>query len=381
MDRTSQSNVRLKAELLSKGLQIDEAALRSFGPPYIEKRRAYGNPDSLDILNLTIPQELYLLPDRLIVSVKVVSSSPFVLTYGDGEFRLLDRDGRAVPVTFPMRPVFYDQSLDDGTPVKSLLTLYGGNTLGAFLYGNCSLVDGGEACHYCSIGPNRARESEFPLVISRAELMESLRLALDDAACPIQTVMLNGGNFKDPNRSFDHYLSMAKAAEEVIGSSGREVELHLIVYPPADLERLAALRSTSIGIAMNTEIFDPELFERYCPGKANGLGQAHLLEALERAASLLGERRVFSILVGGLEPIDSLSRGIQYLSERGITPVINVFHADPQTPLAHHPVPSADAIMRMGAELQAAYEQFAFEPFYRDCGRNSLDTEAALGLF
>jgi hypothetical protein len=372
----------LKAELLANGVRPTEAFLAAYGPPYLEKRRAYGNPDDLAFVGRSLPQEMYLLPSRLICSVNVRSESTWELDWSAEDGFGVRRGAVWSPLSFPLTPAFYQEGLPDGRPARSVVTLYGGGSLGVFVRGECALVEMGKACQYCSISPNRSRQIEFPPVVSESLLRAALRVALSDRECPVSQIMINGGNFSDPNRSFLYYARLCQAAREAIADSGREIELHLIVYPPADLGLLQALAGIDVAVAMNMEVFDPSLFERYCPGKRVVLGQKHILAALFRAAEVLGPGKVFSILVGGLEPQGSMDEGMAMLAGEGVTPVINVFHPDPETPLESFPAPTVARILEMGRSLQAIFSDAAFaRPFYLDCGRNSLDTEAFLRLF
>jgi hypothetical protein len=133
---------------------------------------------------------------------------------------------------------------------------------------------------------------------------------------------------------------------------------------------------------MNTEVFDSQIFARICPGKDVVGGQQHLHQALCRGAEILGPGHIYSIFVGGLEPQPSMTEGMEYLAEHGVTPIINVFHADPGTPLYTHPEPSIGRIREMGAVHESLFRRYSFmKPFYMNCGRNSIDTEAYLGLF
>jgi hypothetical protein len=376
----SLSPVSLKAELLSNGLDLSAAFIEAYGPPYLEKRRAYGNPDPESVRELVLPQELYLLPERLIVSINIRPGSPWMLDW-KGSFGIAGPLGW-IDIDFPRRPDFYDYRLDDGTRVSRLITLYGGGALGLFIYGNCALVDMGKACQYCSIAPNHRHAVDFEKVIRPEQVEESIYLALADRAAPISQVMLNGGNFPDPDRSFLYYCAIARAARRAIDRSGRDVELHLIVFPPRDLDLLAELRDIGIAVAMNSEVFTPELFDRFCPGKATVAGQEHLYAAMTKAAELLGDGMSYSIIVGGLDEPGALERGMFRLADAGVTPVINVFHADPGTPMEAHPVPAAPRILDMGQALQRVYARNPqMRPFYMDCGRNSLDTEAYRQMF
>lgn len=205
--------VEIKASLLSSGLRISEVALSHFGLPYLEKRRAYGNPDPIDIVGVEIPQELYILPSRLVVSINVSHSSPWSLEYLREKFYVTSSNGTKCEVTFPLRPKFYEEKIYINKPenVSQVISLYGGSSLGAFVYGNCSLVEMGEACQYCSIKPNRNMNNDFKDVITKELLCDSIRIALRDRTCKINQVMINGGNFPDPDKSFLYYVGLASA--------------------------------------------------------------------------------------------------------------------------------------------------------------------------
>jgi hypothetical protein len=375
-------SVVIKAELLSKGVVPTESFLRAYGAPYLTKRRAYGNPDDPGYLDRPLPQELYLLPDNLVCAVNVRRGSEWRLDWSEETGFVVARGELLVSISFPLLPAFYTERLKSGGLVQSVITLYGGGSLGIFVRGQCALVEMGSACQYCSISPNRSRQEEFPTVVTEPRLREALSIALQDKACPISQVMINGGNFRDPNRSFLYYTRLCRAARDVIEQSGREVELHLIVYPPEDLNLLKELKGADVSVAMNMEVFNPVLFREFCPGKNQVLGQVHILAALRTAAYALGKGHVFSILVGGLEDQDTMQEGMELLAHDGVTPIINVFHPDPETPLHSRPSPSVERILSMGAGLQEIYDRSSFSrPFYSNCGRNSLDTEAFRGLF
>lgn len=376
------SPAALKAELLAQGVRPTESFIAAYGPPYLAKQRAYGNPDDLPFLGQSLPQEMVLGPDALVCSVNLRSTSGWWLDGSPEDGFLLRSGAFTAPVSFPRTPAFYDATLADGRPVRSIVTLYGGGSLGVFVRGSCSLVDMGKPCQYCSISPNRSRETGFPEVVSAKLLRSALAVALADRTCPVSQIMINGGNFPDPDRGFLYYAHLCAVAREVIEESGRDVELHLIVFPPARLDFLRELAGLDVAVAMNLEVCDPVLFEQICPGKTDVLGQGHILAALRRAVEILGEGNVFSILVGGLEEQESMSEGLWLLAEQGVIPVINVFHPDPETPLATRPAPSVDRILRMGRSLQDVFTHASFaRPFYLRCGRNSLDTEAYLRLF
>lgn len=372
----------VKASLLAEGIAVPDAFLGAYGPPYLEKRRAYGNNDSEDLLNRVLPQELILSASGLICAVNIRQTSSWVLKWKSDRRPILRHGNYEVEVDFPRRPMFYDYAMKDGRKVSQFVTLYGGGSLGLFIYGRCALVDMNKACHYCSIQPNRGRGTDFEEIIRPEQVEEAVCLALADLGHPVTQVMLNGGNFKDVDKNFLYYCSAVKAAERAIERSGRDVELHLIVYPPHDTSLFDELAGTRACVAMNWELFDETLFQEYCPGKHVVSGHGRMLDAMFEGARRMGRGKVYSIIVGGLESTQGMRIGLKMLADHGVVPVINVFHADPGTPLSSHPTPSADQIVTMGCALQDVYRRHDWmRPFYRDCGRNAIDTEAFRGMF
>jgi len=376
-------SVRAKAELLSSGISLTPAVLDNYGLPYLEKRRAYGNQDPPGLRHKKIPQELRLEPHDLVVAASVNPDSENVLDYDGVSYFIRNAGGEKIDVNFSLRPEFYDYVMSTRQKVSQVITLYGGHSLGVFVYGDCVHVRDGKACHFCSVSQNRDKGTDFVKVVREDHIAEAVELALGDKKTDIRQVMVNGGNFPDLDKSFLHYLQVAKAARGAIDRVGRKIDMHLIISPPHDLELLRKLSGIDVSVAMNTEAFDPESFEKFCPGKAGMIGRDNIFRGLETAVEVLGEGRVYSIFVGGLEPLESMEKGMRFVSEMGVTPVINVLHVDPETPLAlsNYPSPAPEYIMEAGKILQGIYRTYGFKPFYDHCGRNSLDTEAYNQLF
>jgi hypothetical protein len=376
-------DVFVKAELLSFGVQLTSAALANYGKPYLMKRRAYGNSDPLSLVAATLPQEMVVTESRLVCAVNIRPTSPWKIDFIGEQFVLI-RQGmeRVLPLDFPRHPRFYDEKDDVGFSPASVVTLYGGAALGIFVYGDCTLVSRKQACHYCSIEPNRSRNSAFLAVISPSDVEKAIRMSLAVDEGQIKQIMLNGGNFPDLDKSFGYYISIVEAARRAVDASGKNIPIHLIAFPPKKLQLIKEIADFGVEVAFNTEVYDEDLFEKYCPGKFADGGHKLLFSAMEEAVHHLGKGRVFSIFVGGLEPLASLNQGMEFVSALGVTPVINVFHADPETPLADYPMATSLQIMAMGKALQNVYEKYQIGiAFYADCGRNSIDHEALSGCF
>lgn len=146
--------------------------------------------------------------------------------------------------------------------------------------------------------------------------------------------------------------------------------------PPKNLELFENVNNLNARITLNLEVFDDNLFEHYCKGKAKFYGRTNLKNALEYAAKKINGNRVHSILIAGLEPVESTIEGMLYLESIGVAPIINVFHRDNGAILQNHTRPSYNDLLTIAETLQKIYSRNNFTPYWCGCGRNSLDYEA-----
>jgi len=346
----------------------------------LEKRRAYWNQDPEEFQSITVPQELYILPDNLIVAVNIKNDSPWKLKYINDKYIITNWDIKA-EVSFPLRPKFYDYKMNNDKLVCNYVTLYWGNSLWLFIKWSCHLIDIKKWCHYCSLYQNRKKINDFEMIINNSNVEEALIKCFEDNALNVKQIMVNGGNFFDYDYWFKYYLNIAKNILDLVKKHKKDLEVHLIVAPPSNLELLELAKWLNLKIAINTEVYNDELFKKYCPWKVIHYPKQHIFNALKRLVDILWKNKVYSILVWWLDSINDLKEAILTLSNMNIVPVINVFHNDPWTPLENKKPPSTDYIFKIWQYLQEIYLKNNFTPFYLDCWRNSLDTEAYKILF
>lgn len=370
----------VKLHLLSYGISLDDNFHDNYDPVFIEKRWAYGNSDEVKTTK-RIPQEL-LIGD-IISAVHLVPNSDWRLGLENGNYVLKCRDELVTEVSFPKRPRFYEAHTEDGVPCKSVGTLYGGSSLGIFALGTCYYFRVGKQCGFCSLEPTRDTHGDHMMLIKPKLAAQVTEIALREDPEIIKQVMLNGGNRNSNDDGFLHHIDTLERLHEVLLQTKRteNVELHLIAMPPDNHRLLDRLRGLPVKVAMNLEVFSPELFPVIAPGKAELYGRKKIIQALEKAVEVLGVGNVYTIFVGGLEPLDTLVEGLNFVAELGVVPIINVFHRDPTARLANYSRVNLDLLRQMGQALQAVFYTHKFKPFYKDCGRNSLDSEAFYSYF
>ena len=119
-------------------------------------------------------------------------------------------------------------------------------------------------------------------------------------------------------------------------------------------------------VAYNLEIWDPVLFETYCPGKQEIQGRDHWLRALELAVDVHGPGKVSTHFVTGFqEPEESLMEGIEWMSERGIASIPLVWSPVEGTPYSNFRAPRAEWFVETvyrAADIRLKHGVDAFEP-------------------
>ena len=111
-----------------------------------------------------------------------------------------------------------------------------------------------------------------------------------------------------------------------------DMPIYLMCLPSIcekDIEEYVELGVTEIGF--NLEVFDRRRAALYMPGKGKIPLERYYL-ALKKAVSLLGkEGAVRSAFVVGLEPMESLLSGVEYVCKLGVAPIFSVFRPIPST--------------------------------------------------
>jgi hypothetical protein len=131
----------------------------------------------------------------------------------------------------------------------------------------------------------------------------------------------------------------------------------------------------------NLEVWDPQRFDEICPGKAQDYGRDGMLRALECLRDTVGPYRAHSLLVTGLERAETTLAGASALATLGISPIINIYHSDRYSRLGLGARPVFSDLAQIAIGLQSLYETFPLQPYWKSCGRNSIDAEAAHQLF
>lgn len=147
---------------------------------------------------------------------------------------------------------------------------------------------------------------------------------------------LVGGGSNNYSSNFGNILKIVKYIKTLSNKS-----IYLMSLPPYDVQILTSLKQNGVTeVAFNLEIFDRSLAQKYMPGKGK-LSLELYKNAFEKSVSLWGNTgNVRTIFVVGLEPKESLLKGVAYVSKLGVSPILSLFKPLADTPLAHLLAPS-----------------------------------------
>jgi len=373
----------IKAELLSYGVRLSESARLKFGHPYLRKRRFYGNPDELLTGSSELPQEIILLPSMSVVNGLFRNSSPWSLSVIDGEFVVCKNDAIISAVTFPIEPLYYSLKTKSGVQVNSIVTFLFGHALGIFVNTTCRFASQGNPCKFCSISANEQRPDNAMHWLSAETVSEALSIALDNDNGFVDCIFISGGNFDlDFDDNFSYYSDIAIAAKKVCSYKNRDIEVTLNVFPPKTIDLLEKLKNRAINLLISTEVFEEDNYNFYCPGKAMAYSRDALNKILRASVEILGNKRVYSFAIQGLESDTILLEGVKAYSEMGVCTIVHILHPDPNT-YAHKaniPIPSPERILYVAQQVSEIYGKYDFNTSSIYGGRSSLDKESSMHI-
>ncbi len=288
----------------------------------------------------------------------VDDSAPTALDHVDGQLTI--RNGRLESsARFCLQPRFH-QPGHGREKVMNLVVTHGDRARLSPLR-SCAMT-----CTFCNIpydDPIRTYELK-PI----DDCIAALQVAVDDPLQPAQHILISGGTPKP--KDIDNHRELYRRVIQAF--PGAPVDIMMVPIPGlldvAELNRLGVNE-----FSINLEVFDRERQLAVARQKYHS-GRDYYLEFIEKAAAELGPGRVRSMLLVGLEPIESTLLGVEAIAQRGGVPVLSPFRPDPATPLRATRPPTHDELLDVllrGQEITAKYDTF-LGPACPPCSHNTL---------
>lgn len=290
----------LKIDLMLRGIRIDDPVVKAW---------ACGSW-GIDVM----------LPQNTLVNVPCsedfTGSSPYVIRKGAGVGYVITDGKGTVQATLVERPAFYSRKTSSGVPFSEIASGRGSYTV-ITPSPRCDFFNSKVECRYCAGNFNTEGRAGSPFTVD--DVLETVEAVLKERKSGIIYLSIGFSEGEDGGIEFlKPYIKAIKRHFSCL--------LAVEALPPKDnrwIDETYALGADSV--LYNLEIFDKELFEVICPGRARLIGRKRYLDALSYAAKVFPNGTVASHLIVGLEPPGSTRMGIDALTDMGVMPILPIY--------------------------------------------------------
>lgn len=259
------------------------------------------------------PEDVILvLPENTWVNAAQRDDSPYAVRR-EGNGFVLSAGGDPVEIKPVTPPAALEKKTSSGHRVGELLHAHGG-FIAAAPTGPCRFAKSGFACKYCGI-----KETPLPSAYKKEDFVEALQILLKDT--PAEIVHLSSGFVVADDGGMATLEPLVKEIRKHLN-----ILVSVAVMPPSANAWID--RTYAAGVDMvyyDLDVFDPALFSASYPEKEEKIRRKRYIEALEHAVKVFPRGAVTSHLVLGLEPIESTLKGIDFLTDLGVVPLITFF--------------------------------------------------------
>ena len=381
-----------KEDLLRRGIAFTDAALRWSAR---HKTKAYFI-FSFDLVplsdmaqgeNLRAPEEIALVGGplgfrRTIVSVRVNPASPYHVDVENERLRLRCNGEPLADVLVGPYPGHYAAPLPNGKAMNEVApTIEWGYLLYLTVFRQCQYFGTDEECQFCDINENFRQQVKAGRPYQTVKSVEDVLAALEIVAAhedANRAEYLPAGAAHDVHASRDGVLPLLRShAYTITGGSvtGKlrgqsEIEFYcqyaaaietkfpgrwigkMVVqaHEAADVQRFK-----DAGVRVyhpNYEVWDAELFDKICPGKARTIGRDHWVRRILEAAKVFGPAYVIPNFVGGVEmaqpygfdtvegALASTAQGLEFFMSQGVSPRFTTWCPEPLSVLGRDQGPA-----------------------------------------
>jgi hypothetical protein len=301
-----------------------------------------------------------ILPGEVAVHLHANPHSRFALGLQNGKPILLEDGTPVAAVTFPVVTSYYQQKTTAGHPFGSIAVLEGRSTLAFFYLWSCDYVKTRETCSFCFQVMAEMAGYDLPSP-SYAEIAEVIRWAIENVG--VQEVQLTAGTLFGSQTECQRYAKLLRTIDQMVSLDKIKSEIYCYITAPKnpdDVDQIFEAGADRVGHDLH--IWNTELHARFAPGHARHVTRAGQLRSLDHIASKFGPNKAFSAFVAGLEPLDDMLAGAEWLATRGIVPAFSVWMPTPGSVSADSKPPGPDYYRQARREFARLYKTYNLNP-------------------
>ncbi|OHB43595.1 MAG: hypothetical protein A2069_01870 [Planctomycetes bacterium GWB2_41_19] len=331
----------LELDLFCKGMKIDGSCELEKDARMVTRTRA-GLGSGLEIIIPAHPEDIYMNVPLL---EKFVKDSPYMLIKRNGQYIIIKEGEDVAVIRLPRQPAFYTQRTSNGALMSRVGTMQG-TYLAIYPAQVCGYWKPEDKvnCRFCSTGLNVGYSEEGEKRVQ--DVVETAIAAKKQEG--VTFVHFNTGYYE--GNELDIIEPYVRAIKEETGL------LVGVQCPPCkELSKYHRLKELGVDhLSFCFELYNPEYFQKYCPGKHRTLTQQAFFDAMEYTSKLWGKGRVSGEIIAGIEPIEDTLKAIDYITSVGAFPTICVFRPTLGTEMEDYPSPKYDDMAKIFRRMYEA---------------------------
>lgn len=310
--------IKLKCDLLINGIRLKELRKDLFEHQGWNKERA----------NKFLPAEIKL-PAEVNVQIRENDEANFRLRIIDDRLVVQNRANQVIcKADFFTLPPFGNNKTSDGTLFSDIVVYNGICNLNFTWNYFCDYFRTGNACRFCNLTPAQDFYPEenitnsYKSAVQIADVIETAKQYHSDPR-----IILTRGT---PHEK--HGLGGAiQILEELsrrfpFNAHNNRTKALFTISPTKNIGDVKLLYDLGMhSVSFNFEVFDRSYWKAIVPGKDKYIGRDLWEASLIEAVKYFGTGRVFSAMIAGLEPSETLLEGVKWCAERGIVPIVVPF--------------------------------------------------------
>ena len=388
--------VILKEDLLRLGMTLSEAALHA---AWDSRQQAYylfsynisDHKEMNQGVSTAAPEDIVFRDGpyglrRTSVRVVLNRNSPYCIDIVDGRSMICENGIPVADAVYPDKPAYYGRTFADGLRYERVVPLLYNSYAFITTFRACHYWGAKEECQFCDINYNLREIRRLTgdhvtadAIKDRDRVVEVLAAMADepDPDKRMITVIMTGGSIVRKLRgghdnAADFNAPYVAAIRERLG---HRVPIVMITESQPK-EKLRVLVDAGITCHnANLEVWDRDLFAKFCPGKESYVGYDTWVRRLIEAVDVLGEGRVSPNMVSGLEmakphgfdtvkeAVASAREGFEVLMSHGVVPHLDTWCIEPGTRLSDNaPVP-LDFLIQADIAWYETWRKYKLPPF------------------
>ncbi len=262
--------------------------------------------------------------------------NPYTLDIVDGKAWLLDGEKKVEPVFFTPVPQFYGKTTSRGIPMNKVVR-GSSNVLGINVYNYCYFWKHKLACQYCGSVQNFTTKNETHTEASLQDIYETVNEALKEQGRWTSFAFIVGSDPQGErpyDREVEEIIKVSRTLQRVFGKRPFPLRLISSAVPQDQLLRYRDAGVTAI--EPHLEVWDKQLFNIICPGKAKFFGWDYWVNNAIAGVEVFGRGNVCSQFVCGAElsqphgfkdeeaALRSNFEGAAFFARHGVTTSANI---------------------------------------------------------